>query len=352
MVLIYLARNYRNSVLFQWHVHCFLYRDVDQTNHTIKRGLKMKAVKYSNYGGIDVLELVTNADKPVIGDGQVLVEVEAASINPIDYKVRMGYMKDFVPLKFPAIIGGDFAGIVKEIRGGNPVFKPGDRVFGFAIVLNGGSGSFAEFVAANIGNTAPAPRTIDFLKAAALPLAGASAIQAIEDAIKLKKGQRILIHGGAGGIGSIAIQLAKSIGAEIATTVSGRDISFVKELGAGTVIDYYSQEFDTVIKNFDSVLDLVGGETTAKSFKVLRKGGVLVSLVGHPDEALAAKNGITAMGQMTTTDTKHLERLAALVDNGTIRIAVDKVFTLDQAREAFTHAERNHPRGKVVVTMK
>jgi NADPH:quinone reductase-like Zn-dependent oxidoreductase len=312
----------------------------------------MKAVKYSNYGGIDALEVVLNADKPAIGDGQVLVEVEAASINPVDYKVRLGYMKDFVPLKFPATIGGDFAGVVKEIRGGGSAFKNGDKVYGQAIVLNGGSGSFAEFVAANSANTAKAPKTIDFLHAACLPLAGASAVQAIEDAIKLKKGQRILIHGGAGGIGSIAIQLAKSIGAEIATTVSERDISFVKELGADTVINYHTQEFDEVLKDFDAVLDLVGGGTTTKSFKVLRKGGVLVCLAGRPDEALAAKNGITAMGQMTGTDTKHLDRLTALVDNGVIRIHVDKIFTINQAREAFTHAELNHPRGKVVLTMK
>ena len=224
----------------------------------------MKAVKYSNYGGIDVLKVVTDADKPVIHDGQVLVEVEAASINPVDFKVRLGYMKDFVPLKFPATIGGDFSGIVKEIPGNDSGFKVGDKVYGQAVVLNGGSGSFAEFAAANIANIAHMPTTVDFLKAAALPLAGASAIQAIEDAIKLKNGQKILIHGGAGGIGSIAIQLAKSIGAKVATTVSEKDVSFVKELGADIVIDYHKQRFDEDLKDFDAVLDLVGGERNGK----------------------------------------------------------------------------------------
>jgi NADPH:quinone reductase-like Zn-dependent oxidoreductase len=312
----------------------------------------MKAVKYSNYGGIDVLNVFTDADRPVIHDGQVLVEVEAASINPIDFKVRQGYMKDFVPLKFPATIGGDFAGVVKEIRAGDSAFKVGDKVYGQAIILNGGSGSFAEFVAANIANAAHAPKTIDFLKAAALPLAGASAVQAIEDAIKLKKGYKILIHGGAGGIGSIAIQLAKSIGAQVATTVSEKDVSFVKELGADIVIDYHKQQFDKDLKDFDAVLDLVGGDATAKSIKVLKKGGILVSLAGRPDEALAQKSGVTAMGQMTVTDTKHLDRLAELVDKGVIRIHVDKVFTIDRSLEAFTYAESSHPRGKVVLTMK
>ena len=287
-----------------------------------------------------------------VGEGQVLVEVTAVSINPIDYKVRLGYMKDFVPLTFPATIGGDFAGFVREIRGGNAAFKKGDKVYGQATVLGGGSGSFAEFAAANIASTARAPKKLDLIQAAALPLAGSSAIQAIEDSIKLQKGQKILIHGGAGGIGSIAIQLAKSIGAQVATTVSERHIAFVKELGADIVIDHDKQAFDELIKDFDAVLDLVGGDALAKSFKVLKKGGVLVTLAGRPDEALAEKTGIRATGQMTATDTKHLDRVAALVDNGTIRVSVDKVFTIDQAREAFTHAEQNHPQGKVLLTMK
>ncbi len=312
----------------------------------------MKAVRYSNYGGIEALDVVANAEKPTVGDGQVLVQVEAASINPVDYKVRLGYMKAFMPLKFPATIGGDFAGIVREVRGANSGLKEGDKVYGQATVLNGGSGSFAEFAAANIANVGRAPKTVESPDAAGLPLAGSSAVQAIEDAIKLKKGQKILIHGGAGGIGSIAIQLAKSIGAEVVTTVSERDISFVKELGADRAIDYHTQEFDQDLKDFDAVLDLVGGVSTAKSFKVLKKGGILVSLAGRPDEALAQKSGITAMGQMTSTDTKHLDRLAALVDKGQIRIHVDKIFAIDRAREAFVHAEQNHPRGKVVLTMK
>jgi NADPH:quinone reductase-like Zn-dependent oxidoreductase len=311
----------------------------------------MKAVRYSNYGGIDALEVVANAEKPVIGDGQILVEVEAASINPVDYKVRLGYMKDFVPLKFPATIGGDFAGIVRETFDGNSVFAKGDKVFGQAIVLNGGSGTFAEFVAANVANTARAPMKIDFRNAAALPLAGASAIQAIEDIIKLQKGQKILIIGGSGGIGSVAIQLAKSIGAHVITTASERNVSFVKELGAEAVVDS-QKELDGALKDFDAVLDLVGGDATVKALKILKKGGILVTLAGRADEALAAQLGVRAVSQMTTTVTKYLDRLVELVDNGTIKIHIDKVFALDQARDAFTHAEQNHPRGKVVISIK
>jgi NADPH:quinone reductase-like Zn-dependent oxidoreductase len=311
----------------------------------------MKAVMYSKYGAIDVLDVVANAEKPVIGDGQVLVEVEAASINPVDYKVRLGYMKDFVPVKFPATIGGDFAGTVKETFGGNSVFAKGDKVFGQAIVLNGGSGTFAEFVAANVANAAHAPKKIDFRKAAALPLVGASAIQAIEDIIKLQKGQKILIVGGSGGIGSVAIQLAESIGAHVTTMVSERNVTFVKELGAEAVVDS-QKELDGTLKDFDAVLDLVGGDATAMALKTLKKGGILVTLAGRPDEALATQLGVRAISQMTATVTKYLDRLAQLVDNGIIKIHIDKVFTLDQARDAFMHAERNHPRGKVVVSIK
>ena len=160
----------------------------------------MKAVKYSNYGGIDVLKVVMDADKPAIHDGQVLVEIEAASINPVDYKVRMGYMKDFVPVKFPAIIGGDFSGIVKEIRGSDWDLRSGIKFTGKPSCLTAGP-DHSRIRRGELANIARMPATVDFLKAAALPLAGASAIQAIEDAIKLKKGQKILIHGGAGGIG-------------------------------------------------------------------------------------------------------------------------------------------------------
>ena len=259
-------------------------------------------------------------------------------------------MKDFFPIKFPVTIGGDFSGVVREIRG-NSEFKVGDKVYGQGIVLNGSSGSFAQFLAVNSANIAHVPKTVDAIKAAGLPLIGASAIQAIEDAIKLKKGQKILIRGGAGGIGGIAIQLSKSIGAQVATTASEHDIPLVKKLGADIAIDYH-KGFSKDLKDFDAVLDLAGGDEAVKSFAVLKKGGVLVSLVGQPDAALAEKQGVTAMGQMTCTDTKHLNRLTALVDSGVVSIRIDKVFAIDQAREAFTRAEQGHPQGKVVLTMK
>lgn len=307
----------------------------------------MKALQMKQYGGTDVLELNQNVAKPVAGKGQVLIEVHAASINPIDWKIRAGYLKEHLPLTMPATLGGDVAGVVagESVSGLNV----GDRVYGYASLVSGGSGSFAEFVAAAIPTVAPAPQKVNFIQTAALPLVGASAVQAIEQHIKLQRGQRILIHGGAGGIGSVAIQVAKTIGAYVATTAMADDKAFVQELGADQVIDYKKEAFEEKLTNFDAVLDTVGGDTTDKSFKVLKKGGTLVSMLGQPNPTLTKQYGVTAIGQMTHVTTEVLKRLAQLVDSGAIKIHVDQVFTLDQAKQGFQLLEEGHARGKVVL---
>lgn len=312
----------------------------------------MKAVQISQYGGNEVLEINENVSKPTPSKNQVLVEVYAASINPVDWKIREGYLKGMAPLEFPIVLGGDFAGRVIELGEAVSDFKKGDEAYGSAIVLNGGSGSFAEFLVANTSNTARKPTSVNFEEASALPLVGASAIQALEDHIKLKSKQKILIHGGAGGIGHIAIQLAKAIGAYVATTVSTPDIEFVKQLTADLVIDYKSQNFEDVVKDFDAVYDTVGGSVTEKSFIVLKKGGILVSMLGLPNQELAEKYGVTPIGQNTQTNTKHLKRVAELVYSGKIKVNVDKVFSLEQAKEAFVYQEEVRPRGKVVLHIK
>lgn len=312
----------------------------------------MKAVQFNKYGGVDVLGLNENAPKPSLKQGQVLVEVHAASINPVDWKIRAGYMKDMMPLNFPAILGGDFAGAVTEVGEEVSEFKTGDEVFGSAIVLNGGSGSFAQFLAANVANIAHKPKTVNFEEAAALPLVGASAVQALEEHIKLQSGQKILIHGGAGGIGHIAIQLAKGLGAYVATTVNTNDMQFAKDLGADEVIDYKTQNFEEILKDFDAVFDTVGGKITDASFKVLKKNGVIVSMVGQPNEDLAKQHGITAIGQGTDTNASHLRRVAELVDSRKLKVEIDKVFPLEQVKEAFKYQEEVHPRGKVVLKVK
>ncbi|MBI2594488.1 NADP-dependent oxidoreductase, partial [Candidatus Curtissbacteria bacterium] len=211
---------------------------------------------------------------------------------------------------------------------------------------------FAQFVAVNAGKVAQKPKSVDFIEAGALPLAGVSALQAIEDHIRLKSGQKILIHGGAGGIGHIAVQLAKALGAYVATTVGTRNLEFAKSLGADEAIDYKSEAFDEKLTDFDAVFDTVGGETTDKSFKVLKKGGIIVSMAGQPNEELAQKSGVSALGQNTDANPERLARLSKLVEDGKIKAYIDKVFSLEQAKEAFRHLEEGHPRGKVVFKIK
>lgn len=312
----------------------------------------MKAVQISTYGGSDVLTTNKNAPKPTLKNGQILIAVHAASINPFDWKVRAGYMQKMAPLTFPATMGGDFAGEVMEIGEGVTGCAKGDEVFGSAIVLNGGSGAFAELAAVNVLNSAKKPRSISYVEAAALPLVGSSAVQALENHAKVQPGQKVLIHGGAGGIGHVAIQIAKADGAYVATTVSGKDADFVKQLGADEVIDYKTQQFEKLLHDYDVVYDTVGGETLEKSFGVLKSGGVLVTMAAIPDQEKAKQIGITAIGQGTKTNSDHLKRVAELVDSGKVKVHVDKIYPLEHVREAFDYQEKSHPRGKVVLQIK
>ena len=309
----------------------------------------MKAVQISSYGGNEVLEINENASKPIPARNQLLIKVEAASLNPVDKAIRAGYLKEIVPLPLPTTLGGDFSGIIKEVGEGVSEFKIGDHVYGQGNTLSGGSGSFAEFLIANDINTAHKPRNINFIEAAALPIAGVSALQALEENINIKPGQKILIHGGAGGIGSIAIQIAKFHGAFVAATVSKDDIDFAKKIGADQVIDYRNESFEEILREFDATLDTVGGDITKKSFKVLRKGGVLVSMLGQPDKELVNKYGIKAIGQNTNTNKQNLDRLTKLIDSGNIKVIIDKVFPIIQIRDAFLYLEQGHPKGKVVL---
>lgn len=312
----------------------------------------MKAVQIKKYGTVEVLEINHHIPKPVAGEDQVLVETYAASINPFDWKLRSGIFKDKIPLKLPVVLGGDFSGIVTNIGKNNTFYKPGDKVYGHATVLNGSSGAFAQFIAVNIKNLAIMPDNLGFPDAASLPLVGTCAIQAIEEHIRLKTGHKILIHGGAGGIGSVAIQLAKHKGAYVATTVGMNDGEFVKNLGADKVIIYQNQVFEEILKDYDAVYDTVGGDITSKSLTVLKKGGILVSTAGQPDQNLANKFGVTAIGQNTKTTTESLKLLSMRVNEGVIVPVVNIIFPLEQIREAFTYKETNHARGKVVINMK
>jgi alcohol dehydrogenase len=310
----------------------------------------MKAAQINSYGGKEVLKTVNDAPKPKAEAGQVLVEVRAAAVNPFDWKVREGYMKDFLPLQFPATLGGDLGGVVAELGEGVESFKIGDEVYGQANAA-GGQGSYAEFSPVKADQLALKPKSVDFVTAAALPLASVSAYQAIVEHVNLQSGQKILIHGGAGGIGSFAIQIAKHLGAYVTTTASANDSDFVKSLGADEVIDYKTQDFSAQLKDYNAVFDTVGGETYKKSYRILKPNGVLVSMVEQDDGGLAKKFNITAIHQGTKTTTEKLTKIAELVDVGAIKANVDKVFPLEEAGEALAYIQGGH-RGKVVIKIK
>jgi NADPH:quinone reductase-like Zn-dependent oxidoreductase len=308
----------------------------------------MRAAQINSYGDKDVLKVVNEAAKPTPGQGEVLVAVNAAGVNPFDWKVRKGFMKDSSPLEFPATLGGDFAGIVAELGQGVSGLSEGDEVYGQANAV-GGHGSYAEFTPVKATSLSIKPKSVDFVTAAALPLAGVSSYQALVEHADLKRDQKVLIHGGAGGIGSFAIQLAKHLGAFVATTASAEDADFVRSLGADEVIDYKSQNFWEVTRDYDVVYDTIGGETFQKSHQVLKPGGVIVSMVASPDEALMKQYGVKDVSQFTRVTTEKLDKLRGLVDDGLIKIQVAKVFPLEEAADALAYIESGKQRGKVVI---
>ncbi|MDL2363520.1 MAG: NADP-dependent oxidoreductase [Patescibacteria group bacterium] len=311
----------------------------------------MRAAVITEYGGANVMQIVEDAVKPEAGEGQVLVQVHAAAVNPFDIKVREGVVRQMAELNFPAVLGGDVAGVIAEVGDAVTNFEVGQEVYGVAGALSS-HGSFAEFTPVLASQLAAKPKTVDMTAAAAIPLVGSSAYQALVDTMQLQAGQKILIHGGAGGIGSFAIQLAKQIGAYVATTASAETTDFVATLGADEVIDYATTDFSEKLLDYDAVYDTVGGDTYKKSFIVLKKGGALVSMVEPVDEALAAEYSITVTSQFTRTTTARLEKIANLIDAGAIKIYVDKTFEFDQTAEAMEYVKLGHPKGKVVINMR
>jgi alcohol dehydrogenase len=320
----------------------------------------MKAAQIKTYGDSEVVEINPNA--PSLNDpseAMVLVTVKAAGVNPSDWKLREGFFKQMVPLQFPAILGSDFSGVIEKVgdRVSSPTsisdLKQGDEVYGHAGAFAGGSGAFAEMALAKADTIAHKPRTLTHEQAAGLPLVGVSAWQALVETMRLTNGQKILIHGGAGGIGSISIQLAKHLGAYVATTVSTNDIQFVKEeLGADEAIDYKTQKFEDVLPHdFDAVFDTVGGETYTRSFKVLKRGGggIIVSMLEQPVQELMDQFGVKAVFVFSQGNRERLTKLAEWVDQNNIRVNVERTFPLDEARAALDYQIDVHPRGKIVL---
>ncbi|MDB5306151.1 MAG: hypothetical protein JWO38_353 [Gemmataceae bacterium] len=307
----------------------------------------MKAIRVHNYGGPEQLRY-EDAPVPEPAEGQVLVRVQAASVNPIDYKLASGAFKDRMPLQFPWTPGGDFSGVVEVVGLGVTGAQRGDAVYGDSP----GGGAYAEFVLALPGMVAPRPRTLSPVEAASVPLAGQTAWQGLFDHGRLDRGQTVLIHAAAGGVGTFAVQLAHWKGARVLATASAANAEYVRSLGADEVIDYRATPFESAARDVDLVFDLVGGETQKRSFAVLKPGGRLVSAVQPPSEEEAARHKVDAMVFRMQASTQGLVRLAELLDGGTIRTVVTHTYPLAQAQDAWRQVMSGHTRGKIVLEVR
>jgi NADPH:quinone reductase-like Zn-dependent oxidoreductase len=306
----------------------------------------MKAVRIHRFGEADVVQ-VDEIETPVAGDGEILVRVRAASVNPVDYKIRRGQYPPVRQEMLPITQGRDFAGTVEALGKGVDGFRQGMVVYG---MLPPERGAFAEFVAAKAAGTAPAPQGQDYVQAAAVPLAALTAWQGLFEHGGLKAGQHVLIHGGAGGVGHFAVQFAHAIGATVLATVSGQDADFARELGADRVIDYKVERFEDVARDIDLVYDLIAGQTQERSWSVLKEGGCLVSTLTEPSQEEAARRRVRALRYTARPDGAQLAEIARLVEQRKVRPVVDTTFPMAEAATAQDHLEKQHVRGKVVLT--
>ena len=304
----------------------------------------MKAVTIEKYGGADVLSY-TDAEKPAPQAGEVLIKIKAAAINPIDWKIRGGLGEQF-GMKLPLILGCEIAGEVEAVGEDVKNFQIGDAVTAF---LSSFTGGYAEYAAAKEAEIAKKPGNLDFENAAAIPLEALTARQAIFDTAGLQSGQKILIQGASGAVGSMAVQLAKNAGAYVVATASGENEEFVKSLGADEFIDYEKTKFEEVVKDVDVVLDTVGGETLEKSFQVLRKGGFLVSTVEPPSEDSMKKFAVAAAMVKLKPNAEQLAEICRLVEAGKLKTRVGTVLPLAEVRRAHELGEAGKRRGKIVL---
>jgi NADPH:quinone reductase-like Zn-dependent oxidoreductase len=306
----------------------------------------MKAVRIHQYGGPEVL-VFDDAPRPVPGLGEVLIKVHAAGVNPVDWKIRAGYMKEFRPYTFPLILGWDLSGVVEAIGPGAGKFKVGDEVYSRPDISR--NGAYAEYIAVKESEAAFKPRLIDHIHAAAIPLACLTAWQAIFDTAGLSAGQKILIHAAAGGVGSFAVQLAKWKDAYVIGTASGRNQSFLRDMGVDEPIDYEKMRFEDLVHDVDVVFDTIGGDIQKRSWMVLKKGGILVSIAASPKAEEAARGGVRQAFIFMTPNGSELTEIAGLVDSGKLKPIVETVLPLADARRAHELSQTGHTRGKIVL---
>jgi NADPH:quinone reductase-like Zn-dependent oxidoreductase len=306
----------------------------------------MQAVRLHSYGDPQVL-VKEEVPRPDPAPGEVLVQVYAAGVNPLDWKVRQGHAKDWLQHRLPLIPGWDVSGVIAAVGPDVAAFKEGDPVFGMLDFKH--NGAYAEFVATQALHLAPKPASLDHVQAAAVPLASLTAWQALFEVADLHSGQTILIHAAAGGVGHFAVQLAKWQEARVIGTASADNADFLRELGAAEAIDYRSTPFYEKVHDVDVVLDPIGGDTQKQSWKVLKKGGILVATLGIASPEIAGQYGARGQGVMVHPDNVQLSRIAALIDAGRLKPAVTTVLPLDQAAKAHELSQTGHTRGKIVL---
>jgi len=301
----------------------------------------MKVVRAHEFGGPEVLKY-EDISMPEPSQGEIRIRVIAAGVNPMDWKARQGALK----LPLPLVMGIDVAGTVDVLGPEVKAFKAGDHVFAKVSL---GQGGYAEYTVTNPSQAALMPKSIGFIEAAAVPTAGLAAWQSLFDIAGLEKGQSVLIHGAAGGVGSFAVQFAKWKGARVIGTASRGNAEFLKSIGADVVIDYKAQQFEKVVHDLDVVLDTIGGDTFERSWGVLRPGGFLVTTVASVSKGAAEAHGVRAKGMLTRADGSELAQIAAVIDERHIKPIVTTVLPLSLARNAQEMSESGHTRGKIVL---
>lgn len=308
----------------------------------------MKAVIVQAYGAKAELSDIA---KPPLLDDSVMIEVYASSVNPVDNVIRAGHMKEMLALHLPYTVGNDVSGVVSEVGQDAHKFKVGDAVF--SRPQSAQSGTFAEFVMVKEEDVALKPSNLSHDEAAALPLVTLTAWQALVIRAQLQRGEKVLIHAGSGGVGSMAIQIARHLGAHVATTTGSANVEMVRALGADLVIDYQTEKFEELVKDYDVVFDTLGGATREKSYAVLKRGGRLVSIIFPPDSGARAKElGIKSDVLFMAPSGEQLGQIAALAEQGVLKPVIDTRYPLARAQEALDYSESGHAKGKIVIKVK
>lgn len=308
--------------------------------------LTMKAVRIHAYGGLDVLHY-ENVPMPKLRPDDILIRVRAAAVNPVDWKIREGYLQNVLKHTLPLTLGWDVSGEVVEVGPQAARFKVGDEVYVRPDIER--DGSYAGYIAVKADEAAYKPATLDHPHAAAVPLAALTAWQVLVDAAQLQAGQTVLIHAAAGGVGSLAVQLAKVRGAHVIATASAVNTGLVAELGADQFIDYTRTRFEEVVKEVDVVFDTLGGDIQERSWQVLKPGGILVSVVSPPCKETAAERGLRRAFVFIHADGRQLSAIARLIDEGKMKPLIHTILPLAEVRQAHAISEGGHARGKIVL---